>query len=597
LWIDLVAGHVHIFNMKIGGVWLISGIAPGFFRVKVQERSPVLLMRILLSSIFVLLMSGFTAVQGQHNFDLYNLGDQIYVSPGAIVTVQGDVHMQGGTFSNSGLVEVQGNLYSDNTFQQNGTGILRMENNDVNVADTQFVSGSWAVRGGQSQIGTDDGSFYNLELANTQGIVYLIGDGNVADVRNQVDFAPSAASGTPPLNRIVTHDIGIGVPANGSNYSAVFGMMNPSDGLAPLINNTVSSNGNSSGVDAGYVQGRFRRAIAPTGGQYSFVLGLEPAGAGAQRGMQYTRLDFGANNYDVVEGYFETASPNVLVGPQSECGYLINYFGGTDHGEWNFEDIGTGAGNYEVWVWPQDDNFPPQSVWFITKDDSIQGTLGQCGPSPVGLNRSAFNGFSEFGVAASTVIFPVTLTSLGAIPIDNRYIQVRWTTMTEENFDHFVIERSRDNLNFTYLDEKTAAGHSSSLLSYDFDDFDVIPEVDYFYRLKSVDIDGSFSYSESVQARLLPSSSAPEILVYPNPISIGSIAGGDLNVDVFVQAGSEVNLSIIDGRGRVVYESNLELISGKNHFQIPTSELAAGPYLLRLQGVGLAVARTFVVNY
>jgi hypothetical protein len=33
------------------------------------------------------------------------------------------------------------------------------------------------VRGGQSQIGVNDGSFYNLELANDQGIVYFLQQG------------------------------------------------------------------------------------------------------------------------------------------------------------------------------------------------------------------------------------------------------------------------------------------------------------------------------------------------------------------------------------------------------------------------------------
>lgn len=537
-------------------------------------------------AILFMLFLGLTMLYGQHNNELYNLGDLIYVSPGEIVTVQGDVHMEGGSFSNSGLVEVQGNLYSDNTFQQNGTGTLRMENNDVNVADTQFISGSWAVRGGQALIGSDDGSFYDLELANTQGIVYLIGDGNIADVRNLVDFAPSGASGSPPLNRIITHDIGAGIPSNGSAYTAVFGIMNPAAGFGGMLNNTVSSNGFTSGVDAGYVQGRLRKAISPIGGQYPYIMGLEPAGGGAQRGLQYIRLDFDANTYDVVEGHFETASPNVIAGLPVECSYIINYFGGTDHGEWDFQDIASGVGNYEVWVWPQDDNFPPQSVWFITKDDSIRGTLGQCGPSPVGLNRSGFNGFSEFGVAASTVIFPVTLTSLEAVPVDNRFIQVQWTTMTEENSDHFEIERSLDNQNFTYLGQQPAAGHSSDLRGYHLDDTEVIPEVDYYYRLKSVDMDGGYQYSHSVQARLLPSTSGVEVSMYPNPIG-----SGDLNIDIRIPQSAQVDLSVLDARGKIVREMSLELEAGPNHTTLSMADLAAGPYLIRLQGDGVSVTR------
>lgn len=69
---------------------------------------------------------------------------------------------------------------------------------------------------------------------------------------------------------------------------------NPTAGLTSMADNTVNTNGNMSGIDNGYVQGRLRRAIASAGGIYGYVLGLDPAAAGAQRGMQYVHLDFGA---------------------------------------------------------------------------------------------------------------------------------------------------------------------------------------------------------------------------------------------------------------------------------------------------------------
>ena len=539
--------------------------------------------------VFILFLS-FTSVQAQHNNELYNNGATIFISAGDSFSVHGDVHLNGGTFTNNGLMEVQGNLYSDATFQQRGLGTVRLENNDVNIADTQFVSGSFVVRGGQSQIGVNDGSFYNLELANTQGIVYLLGTGNVADVRNQVDFAPVSASGSPPVNRIITHNLGLGLPTNGSAYEAVFGIMNPTPGFSSMLNNTVVVNGNSSNTDNGYVQGRLRRAVAVAGGQYPFVLGLEPAGAGAQRGIQYIRLDFGVNNYDVIEGYFETASPNFIGGSPIECGYNVSYFGGVDHGEWVFDDITSmGAGAYTVWVWPQDDNFSAQSTWFITKDNSIQGTLGQCGPSPVGLSRSAFNGFSEFGVAAGTVIFPVTLTSLEARPVANRFIRVDWTTIKEENMDHFEVERSIDNALFGYIGQQAAGGNTSSLRHYTLDDKDVLPGIDYFYRLKMVDKDGATEYSNSVLARLLPTATQMEVKLYPNPLS-----GDDLQLDIYMLKEKLAKLYVVDGRGKIVRSIKLELKAGANHFQIATESLAVGPYLLRLEGGEFSLVRKFV---
>lgn len=262
-------------------------------------------------------------VFAQHNNELYSDGALIHVEPGAEVYVRGDVHLVGTstTLENNGLIQVEGNMYSNNTFQQRGTGTVRLYNENVNTGAPQFLDGSFAVRGGQAQIGVDDGSFYNLELANDQGIVYLIGTGNVADVQNSVDFAPAAASAS--VNKIITHDIS-SLPANGSGYSAVFGLMNSSAGLGNMSSNTVDLGGNMSPIDAGYIQGKFRRAVDPAGGIYGYPMGLEPAGPGTARGLQYVHLNLGANNYDVIEGYFQNGSTNIITGSPVQCLYAID---------------------------------------------------------------------------------------------------------------------------------------------------------------------------------------------------------------------------------------------------------------------------------
>ena len=58
-----------------------------------------------------------------------------------------------------------------------------------------------------TDVGVDDGSFYDLELANSQGVVYLVNTGAganpqfVADVRNSVNFTAQVT------NNLVTADV------------------------------------------------------------------------------------------------------------------------------------------------------------------------------------------------------------------------------------------------------------------------------------------------------------------------------------------------------------------------------------------------------
>lgn len=517
----------------------------------------------------------------QHDNELYNDGALIHVQAGAEVHVWGDVHMREatGNLQNNGLIKVQGHSYSDNLFQQSGTGTYRVENSDVNTGERQLIQGSYAVRGGQAAIGVNDGSFYNLELANDQGIIYLVGTGNIADVRNNVDFN----AGTT-YNRIVTHDIGatgaIVYPANGSAYTAVFGIMNPATGMTPMSNNTVTMNGNMSNIDAGYVQGNLRRAINALGGQYNYVLGLEPAGAGAQRGMQYVLLDLNANNYDVITGYFETSSSNAGTAGLECSGELIDYFGGTDHGEWVFNDIaGTGTGTYTVQVWPQDDNLITAPVWIITKDDLFQGTANDCGPSPVGLSRSGFSGFSEFGVAAPTSALPIELIDISAMGMNN-YIRVVWNVASELNLSHYELERSENGTDFEYVATLDAEGNTTNTLSYQRDDYDVRGFQQYYYRVRSVNLDGTYEYTPIVVASIDgygEGFNENAISLYPNPTNS--------NTAVAIHADQQMSISmtVMTASGQLVHEQKLLLNSGNTIVNLASNQWANGVYLVELR--------------
>lgn len=521
----------------------------------------------------------------QHNNEFYNNGALIHVQTGAEIHVNGDVHMFGATatLENNGLIRTQGNSYSDNLFQQRGTGTYRIENSTVNTTERQFISGSYAVRGGQAQTAVNDGSFYNLELANSQGIVYLVGSGYVADVRNSVDFWPGTNQ-----NRIYTHDIGltgaITHPANGSNYTGIFGMMNPATGLASQIDNTVGMNGPMSAVDNGYVQGKFRRAINAAGGSYGFVLGLEPAAVGAQRGVQYALLNFGANNYDVVTGYFETGSDNSFA-VQMECsGETMDYFGGVDHGEWMYSDIsGTGAGTYDVQVWPQDDNYITAPVWSITKDNSFQGTANQCGPSPVALSRGGFNGFalspSEFNVAAPYSALPIELIDIRAEGIDD-HIAVTWNVGSEQNVSHYELERSEDGITYQHIANIAANGLQNTLQTYDYDDYDVRYFQLYYYKVKSVDYDGYYDYTPSVVAsiyREMDGFDENSVTVYPNP------SMGDFVLSVLSNDKRVVQMNIYNVIGQLVQTQQVYISEGNTAVKIYAEDWAVGVYNIELR--------------
>ncbi|MEI9954783.1 MAG: hypothetical protein WDM90_00365 [Ferruginibacter sp.] len=165
-------------------------------------------------------------------------------------------------------------------------------------------------------------------------------------------IAPNGAT-----NRLLTYDPAAALPTNGAGYTATFGMMNSAAGLTNFKNLSSDLTTNSTTLDNAYVQGRLRRALdATSGGSYGFPLGLEPStSTTAARGIQYAKLDFAANTYDVVSGYFQQGSDNTISSaPGTVCtitgGYI--YYGVTNHGEWIFTPSTVASEAYDLTIYP-----------------------------------------------------------------------------------------------------------------------------------------------------------------------------------------------------------------------------------------------------
>lgn len=557
-----------------------------------------------------LLATTSSPLLAQHNNEFFNNGALVTIQSGAEVHVWGDVHMQGagGTLNNNGLLKVQGNMYSDNAFQQRGTGTTLLENSDINTNERQFISGSYAVRGGVAQIGVNDGSFYNLEINNSQGAVYLVNTSgsNVADVRNSINFDPRNLGPTKATN-LVTHDIGLTgsptYPTNGSAYGAVFGMMNDAPGLGNYINDTWHQSGgnNLSLQDHGYIVGKHRRAINPTGGIYGYLIGLDPdvavANNGNQKGFQYIHFNFGTNNYEVLTGYFEAGSANNSQGAAIECsGYNMDQFWGAAHGEWQFDDINnvTNGGTYEVSVWPQDPSTPWfGTVWTISKDDVFQypnlPLHNDCGATPTNLDRNGFEDFSAFGVVSGVVLLETEVTSFTATPINNNYITLNWTTDKEINLDRFVIERSTDNANFVPLTVHDAIGNSQTSQYYTIDDHAVLPNINYYYRVKVINNNGTANYTNSVVASLKKEGRIQTINLFPNPLRTG-----DATIEVTSEMDKDASVVVYDALGKRIMVRSITIQRGLNTYQIQTQDWPSGLYYIHFNSADASTVKELI---
>jgi hypothetical protein len=169
---------------------------------------------------------------------------------------------------------------------------------------------------------------------------------------------------------------------------------------------------------------------------------------------------------------------------------------------------------------------------------------------------------------------PVTLISFNAIVNNTRTVQLQWKTTNEINNQKFIVEKSVDGVSFTTMSIVDAKGDVSTVNIYSTIDTKPNEGINY-YRLKQVDKNGKFTYSNVVSINL-NKSDINAFSIYPNPV--GDLL--QLNINAITKSfGSVV---ITDVSGRIVKSFNVDLIKGYQSSFINLNNLKKGNYQITL---------------
>lgn len=161
---------------------------------------------------------------------------------------------------------------------------------------------------------------------------------------------------------------------------------------------------------------------------------------------------------------------------------------------------------------------------------------------------------------------PLTLVSFTAT-YDDGAAHLHWETSVEVDVDHFEIQRSLTGGAFTEIGRVSATGNSTSLVSYTY--VDEQPVAAAYYRLVSVDLDGSVDYSNTVY---LKGRAQPTVSVYP------TLATDNITVRAQGTPKQPLRIAVFDATGKLV-RSDLLL---ENTREIDVSELPSGLYTVRV---------------
>ena len=167
---------------------------------------------------------------------------------------------------------------------------------------------------------------------------------------------------------------------------------------------------------------------------------------------------------------------------------------------------------------------------------------------------------------------PVSLMSFTAKLHQKNNVTIDFSTASEQNNHYFNIEHGIDAINFDKIAQINGNGNSNTIQKYQFIHQDLQEGV-HFYRLKQVDIDGTFKYSDVRKININKNNSVFGIETFPNPAKniLNINATIDENIDTF-------SITIYDTNGRIILAQNLS----NTQNQIDMSNLNSGLYFAKI---------------
>lgn len=175
------------------------------------------------------------------------------------------------------------------------------------------------------------------------------------------------------------------------------------------------------------------------------------------------------------------------------------------------------------------------------------------------------------------MVLPVEIGSFtGEIQSEQEAIELDWQTITESNNDYFQIEQSANGNDFQTIGIEKSKGNSKNIQTYQFIDTNPLFGINY-YRLKMVDVDGNYQYSNTIQLAF----KSNEIRVFPNPTKgIFEIQG---------KYATEGTVYVSDYIGRLVLQQNLAISQ-----QIDLTNEPNGTYFIKILSSGPAKVKRIV---
>ena len=336
-------------------------------------------------------------------------------------------------------------------------------------------------------------------------------------------------------------------------------------------------------TSASYIIGEFRRWRATATGNYYFPVGTSSTARFAQINFTSGQTTGGVIGVKFVSGTPGTSG--LPLAANAENGSIaIQTVSPT--GYWNVERLSGAGGTYTATFdasgFTKTDGTSAitdlANVKCIKRSSGGSWALGATGTSSMvtalsSIIRTGNTTFSDFALGGTAVALPVILTRFTG-KSEKATNLLDWTTASEINTDKFVVEKSQDGLRWEYLTDVKASGFSTLEKAYTTTDFN--PYFITYYRLKMMDLDGKYEYSEVVKIERTSKRSDDFVRVYPVPTF------DKVLVQLELDQVSEVSLTVTDILGRLLFTGKQSLQEGLNEIPLDLTAYTSGTYFLKV---------------
>lgn len=190
--------------------------------------------------------------------------------------------------------------------------------------------------------------------------------------------------------------------------------------------------------------------------------------------------------------------------------------------------------------------------------------------------------------STANVPLPVELTTFTGTTKGSN-VELNWKTATEVDNFGFEIQRSTDKNIWSKVGFVQGYGNSNSVKEYSFVDNQISQSAKFHYRLKQIDTDGTFDFSNEIEIKVnaIPKEYSLD-QNYPNPFNPSTTIRYEL------PAASRVNVKIFSIIGEQVAELVNEVqLAGFYNQQWNASNLPSGIYLLKIEARELQSEKSF----